>query len=112
MSLSAVGQIVQPIGTVDIRSAKNLADLFGVLVLMVPHVDALVGVDVEDLDLPGVVRHDVLERLFDSAQTLIDATGNLDSPSQWDLKVRGGFDRPSLEQVVGAHADFVTFVER
>src|SRR5262245_3257359 len=112
VSISAFRHIVQPAGAFDIRPGKDLADLFAGLVLMITHVHALILADVQDLDLPGVMGHDVFERLLDPAQALTDAAGDLDSSPQRNLKMGGGLNRSSLEQVVGTDADLVALGER
>src|SRR5262249_14828973 len=79
-------EVVQPAGLFDVTAREDLADLLGNLVLVVSHVDAVVVSQVEDLDLSGVVRHDVFEGLLDPAQPLIDAPDDLDSTPKRNLE--------------------------
>src|SRR5262249_924064 len=77
-SMSALRQIVQPASALDVRSGKDPADFLGVLVLVITHVHAFVVRQIEDLNLPRVMRHNIFECLLNAAQVPVDAADNLD----------------------------------
>ncbi|MER8886932.1 hypothetical protein [Mesorhizobium sp. M0816] len=83
---SISGQIVQPAGILEVRSGKDLSDLFGNLVLMGSYIYATIGSNVENLDISCVMGHNVFECLLDAAETSVDAVCNLYSAAQWNLK--------------------------
>src|SRR3569833_2137263 len=74
---SHLGQIIEPTRAFGIGALEDPADLLWiVLVLVIAHLDALVGAQIENFNFAGDVGHDVLERLLNSAQPLIDAPDN------------------------------------
>src|SRR5262249_2267261 len=111
-SMSALRQIVQPASALDVRSGKDPADFLGVLVLVITHVHAFVVRQIEDLNLPRVMRHNIFECLLNPAQVPVDAADNLDPSPQRNLEMGGGLHWPALEQVVGPHPDGVALGKR
>src|SRR3569833_3250429 len=108
-----LGQIIEPTRAFGIGAREDPADLLWiVLVLVIAHIDALVGAQIENFNFAGDVGHDVLERLLNSAQPLIDPPDNFDPATQRHLEVRCGLDGPPLKYIVRADANLVTFRER
>src|SRR5262245_64809027 len=105
-------QIVEPAGAFLVRPREYLAHHLSVPVLVVAHIKSVVIAEVQNLDLARVVRHDVLERLLNAAQPLIQAANDLYAPAQRDLEMRRAFYGASLEDVVRSGANRMAYLNR